>query len=144
MIVTATVCTAAHTNYPSRVRHLIIHLSQCWRHLVGQCARHNHNIALPWTRAEDYAQTILVVARRGEMHHFDGAAGEAEGHGPEGALTRPVGDLVESCERVLHGAFLGFLRREGHFTADAACDGETGRVVGGRRFEGGGGFGGRR
>lgn len=28
------------------------------------------------------------------MHHLDGAAGEAEGHGPEGALAGPVGDLV--------------------------------------------------
>ena len=126
MIVTATVCTAAHTNYPSRVWHLIIHLSQCRRHLVGQRARHNHNIALPWTRPEDYAQTILVVARRGEVHHFDSAASEAEGHRPERALTRPVGDLVESCEGVLHGTLLGFLRREGHFAADATCDGKTG------------------
>jgi len=31
------------------------------------------------------------------VHHFDGAAGEAEGHGPEGALAGPVGDLVEGC-----------------------------------------------
>lgn len=29
------------------------------------------------------------------MHHLDGAAGEPEGHGPEGALAGPVGDLVE-------------------------------------------------
>ena len=31
------------------------------------------------------------------MHHFDGAAGEAKCHGPEGALAGPVGDLVECC-----------------------------------------------
>lgn len=31
------------------------------------------------------------------MHHFDGAAGEAKGHGPEGALAGPVGDLIECC-----------------------------------------------
>ena len=31
------------------------------------------------------------------MHHFDGAAGEAEGHGPEGALPGPVSDLVKGC-----------------------------------------------
>jgi hypothetical protein len=29
------------------------------------------------------------------VHHFDGAAGETEGHGPEGGLTGPVGDDVE-------------------------------------------------
>ena len=28
------------------------------------------------------------------MHHFDRAAGEPECHGPEGTLSRPVGDLV--------------------------------------------------
>ena len=47
--------------------------------------------------AEDDAEAVLVVAWRGEVHHFDGAAGEAEGHGPEGALAGPVGDLVEGC-----------------------------------------------
>jgi hypothetical protein len=30
------------------------------------------------------------------VHHFDGAAGKTEGHGPERALTGPVGDLVKS------------------------------------------------
>ena len=29
------------------------------------------------------------------MHHFDGTAGETEGHGPKGTLARPVGDLIE-------------------------------------------------
>ena len=31
------------------------------------------------------------------MHHFHGATGETEGHGPKRALTGPVGDLVEGC-----------------------------------------------
>ena len=31
------------------------------------------------------------------MHHFDGATGESEGHGPERALAGPVGYLIESC-----------------------------------------------
>jgi hypothetical protein len=39
----------------------------------------------------------LIVAGRGEVHHFDGAAGQSEGHGPEGALTGPIGYLVECC-----------------------------------------------
>ena len=33
------------------------------------------------------------------MHHLDGAAGEAESHGPQGALARPVGYLVKCCSR---------------------------------------------
>jgi hypothetical protein len=38
------------------------------------------------------------------VHHFDGAAGETEGHGPQGALTRPVGDLVERGTGVILAA----------------------------------------
>lgn len=34
------------------------------------------------------------------MHHFDGAAGETEGHGPEGGLAAPVDDLIEGCAEV--------------------------------------------
>lgn len=34
------------------------------------------------------------------MHHLDGAAGQAEGHGPKRALTSPVGDLVECSSGV--------------------------------------------
>ena len=37
----------------------------------------------------------MVVAGGGEVHHFYGAAGEAEGHGPHGGLAGPVCDLVE-------------------------------------------------
>jgi hypothetical protein len=29
------------------------------------------------------------------VHHLDGTAGETESHGPEGALTGPIGDLVK-------------------------------------------------
>jgi hypothetical protein len=37
----------------------------------------------------------LIVTRRGEVHHFDGAAGQAKGHGPQRRLTRPVGNDIE-------------------------------------------------
>lgn len=74
------------------------------------------------------------------MHHLDGAAGEPERHGPEGALPRPVGDLVECRERVLHGADLGLLRGEGIFAADAACDREAAGIGGNRGSDFGGGF----
>lgn len=73
------------------------------------------------------------------MHHLHGAAREAKRHGPEGSLTRPIGDLVEGCERVLHGADFGFLAGEGVFAAEATCDGKAAR---GARYGGhfGGGF----
>ena len=43
---------------------------------------------------ENDPETILVIARGGEVHHFNSAAGETEGHGPEGGLAGPVSDLV--------------------------------------------------
>ena len=64
------------------------------------------------------------------MHHLDGTAREAERHGPEGALTGPVGDLVEGCKCVLHGADFGFLRGEGVFAAEAPRHGEAAGIAG--------------
>jgi hypothetical protein len=97
MVITASIRTAAHRNNPSRFRHLIIDLSERRSHLVRERTGHNHNIGLAGRGTEDYTESILVVSWGGEMHHFDGAAGESEGHGPEGALTSPVGYLVEGC-----------------------------------------------
>ena len=97
VIVSAAVGTAAHGDDPSRVRHLIVDLPQSRSHFVREGAGHNHDVRLPGRRAENDAQAILIVARCGQVHHFDGAARQAEGHRPEGALARPVGDGVESC-----------------------------------------------
>ena len=95
MIVPATVGTTAHADDPARVGHLVVNLPQRRRHLVGQRAGDDHHVGLARRGAEDDAQPVLVVARRAEVHHLDGAAGQAEGHGPEGGLAGPVGDLVE-------------------------------------------------
>ena len=63
------------------------------------------------------------------MHHFDGAAGEAEGHGPEGALTGPVGYLVECRSGYGVRGFLGWEGEEGTYNAYCitpflpSCDG---------------------
>ena len=37
------------------------------------------------------------------MHHFDTAAGETKGHGPERTLPSPVDELVEGSPRELLG-----------------------------------------
>jgi hypothetical protein len=100
VVVPPAVGAAAHADDPARLGHLVVHLPQRGRHLVGQSAGDDHDVRLPRRGAEDDAQAILVVAGRGEVHHFDGAAGEAEGHGPEGALAGPVCDLV-------HGRAIG-------------------------------------
>ena len=95
MIVPPSIRAAAHANHPPRIGHLVVDLTQCRCHFVCQSAGHDHDVGLPGRGAEDDAQAVLVVAGGGEVHHFDGAAGEAEGHGPEGGLAGPVGDLVE-------------------------------------------------
>jgi len=97
MVIPAPIGAAPHADHPPRIRHLVVDLSESGSHLVGECAGYDHDVGLARAGAEDYAQAVLVVARGGEVHHLDGAAGEAEGHGPEGALAGPVGDLVEGC-----------------------------------------------
>ena len=62
MIIPATIRTTAHTDHPSRIRHLIVHLSQCWGHFVGEGAGDDHHVGLTRRGTEDYTQTILVVA----------------------------------------------------------------------------------
>ena len=84
MVIATPIRTAAHRNNPSRIRHLIIDLSKRRSHLVRERAGNNHDIGLTRRGTEDYTETILVVAGSRQVHHFDGAAGKAEGHGPEG------------------------------------------------------------
>ena len=102
MIIPATIRTTAHTNHPSRLRHLIIDLSKRRSHLVSERAGYDHDVGLARGGAEDDAEAVLVVTWGGEVHHLYSAAGEAEGHGPKGALAGPVGDLVECCSVVHH------------------------------------------
>jgi hypothetical protein len=97
MVITASIRTAPHRNNPSWVRHLIVDLSKRRCHLVRECTSNNHNVGLSRGGTEDYTKSILIVSWSGKMHHFDGAAGESEGHGPEGTLTGPVGYLIEGC-----------------------------------------------
>ena len=63
MVVAAAVCAAAHGHHPARLGHLVVHLAQRGRHLVGQRARHNHAVRLAGAGAEDDAKAVKVVAR---------------------------------------------------------------------------------
>ena len=97
MVIAAAIGATSHADHPARVRHLVVNHPQRGGHFVGERACDDHHVGLTGGGAEDYAKTVLVVARSGEVHHFDGAAGEAEGHGPQRGLPGPVGDLVHSC-----------------------------------------------
>ena len=95
VVVAAAVGAGAHADDPAGVGHLVVDLAQGGRHLVGQRAGDDHHVRLARRRAEDDAQAVLVVARRGQVHHLDGAARQPEGHGPQRRLPRPVGHYVE-------------------------------------------------
>jgi hypothetical protein len=97
VVVTSTVGARAHTDDPTWFRHLIVDLAKSRSHLVGEGTGDDHDIGLTRRGTENDTETILIVTWGGKVHHFDGTAGETEGHGPEGTLTRPIGDLVESC-----------------------------------------------
>lgn len=102
MVIAPTVGAGAHTDDPSWIRHLVVNLAKSGGHLVGESAGNDHDVGLTGRSAEDYAEAILVVTRGGEVHHFNGAAGESKGHGPEGALAGPIGDLIGRCPESIY------------------------------------------
>lgn len=83
VVVPATVGAAAHADNPPRIGHLVVHHAQRGGHLVRQCPRHDHHVRLSWRGSKDDPQSVLVIARGGQVHHFHGAAGQAEGQGPQ-------------------------------------------------------------
>jgi len=117
VIIPATVRTTSHRNNPSRIRHLIVDLSQSRSHLVRKSTSNDHDIGLTRRSTEDYTEAILIVSWGGEMHHFNGAAGKSEGHGPEGALTCPVCYLIKRRQSILHDTFLSLLTRQWHLSS---------------------------
>lgn len=99
MVVTSSVRTRSHRDNPSRVRHLVVNLTERRRHLVGKGSGNDHNIGLTWGGTENDTETILIVTGSGKVHHLNGTAGETEGHRPKGTLAGPVGDLIECGPR---------------------------------------------
>ena len=97
MIIPTPIRAAAHRDHPSGVGHLVVDLAQGGRHFVGEGAGDDHDIGLAGGSAENNAEAVLVIARSGKVHHFNGTTGEPEGHGPEGTLAGPIGYLVEGC-----------------------------------------------
>lgn len=95
VIVPATVCTTAHTDNPSRLRHLVVALPDGRGHFVCDGSSHDHHISLSRRRAKDDTQSILIISRHRNMHHLDTAARETEGQGPKGALSGPVDNRIE-------------------------------------------------
>lgn len=64
-------------------------------HLVGESAGDDHAVGLAGAGPEDDPESVEVVAGGAGVHHLDGAAGEPEGHGPDGATAGPVHQIVD-------------------------------------------------
>jgi hypothetical protein len=117
VVVASAVGAAAHTDDPAWLRHLIVDLSQSGGHLVGEGSGDNHNVRLTGRSTENDSEAILIVSWSGEVHHFDGAAGQTERHGPQRRLPGPVGHLIKCRQGILNGALCGLLAGQGHLLA---------------------------
>ncbi len=88
-----------HGDAPFWFRHLVPDAFDGEGHFVGDGASDDHDVGLARGEAHDFgAEAGDVVAAGGGGHEFDGAAGEAHGHGPEGVFPHPVDGGVEPCE----------------------------------------------
>lgn len=112
MVVTTTVGTRTHGNNPSRVRHLIVNLSQGWGHFVGNRTGDNHDIGLTRRGSENDTQSILIVSWSRDMHHLDGTTSQTEGDWPKRRLSSPVGNGVQRCQGIVDRSGCGFLRNQ--------------------------------
>ena len=61
VVVPTAVCTTAHGDDPSRLWHLIVHLSQRWCHFIGQSSSNDHDVRLPRTGTEHDAEAVHIV-----------------------------------------------------------------------------------
>lgn len=88
VVIAAAVRARAHRHDVARFGHLVVDAAHRGRHLVGQRAGDDHQIALARRRARDHAETVHVVTRARRVHHLDRATREAERHVPEAVFLR--------------------------------------------------------
>jgi hypothetical protein len=132
VVVATSISTAAHADDPLGVWHLVVAKTDSRGHFVGDGAGDDHNVRLAWGGSEDDTKTILIVAWHRAVHHLNAAACESEGQGPYGALSRPVGNLVERGEDVIDCVVRLRLRGQRSVGRETVPGGEE--TLGGRRF----------
>src|SRR5208337_2777774 len=90
-------------------------------HFLRDAPGHDHQVSLTRGGPENFgAEAGDVEARRACGHHLYGAAGQAEGHGPDGVLANPVDGEIERGEKHafrLLVAVVGFSHFEAVFYA---------------------------
>src|SRR5262249_1489911 len=88
----------AHGDYPLRLRHLLVKTADHRPHLVTDAPADDHEVGLPRRAPEHFrAEAGDIEARRRHRHHLDGATSEAERHGPDRILARPVDGRAQGC-----------------------------------------------
>src|SRR5215469_11444495 len=88
-----------HRDDPLGFRHLLVKFADHRSHLLRDAARDDHEVGLARRRTKHFGTKAgNVETRRAHRHHFDSAAGQAEGHWPNGVLAHPVHDIVERSE----------------------------------------------
>ncbi len=97
VVVAATVGTAAHRYDPFWRRHLVVDFAQSRRHLVCDCAGNNDCVWLTRTGAKHNTVSVHVVARRCDVHHFDGTTRQAECHRPQRTLSNNFQIIGQVC-----------------------------------------------
>src|SRR5665213_3358935 len=85
----------AHGDDVARLGHLVVKAHDLRGHLLGDGSRDDHEVGLARGGAKDLgAEAGQVIAGHGGGNHFNGAAGEAKLHGPDGAAASPVVELL--------------------------------------------------
>ena len=91
---------SAHGNDPLGLGHLVVEAAEDGSHFLRDAPGHDHEVGLARRGAEHLgAEASDVEARSAHGHHFNGAAGQPEGHGPHGVLANPVNREIERSEK---------------------------------------------
>ena len=86
----------AHRDHIPGLGHLVVEAHHLRRHLLGHRAGDDHQVGLARRRPEDLGpEARQIVAGHGGGNHLDGAAGQPELHGPDGAAPPPVVQLLD-------------------------------------------------
>ena len=101
----------AHGDDPLGFGHLLVQAADDGSHLVRDASGDDHEIGLTRRTAHDFgAEARNVEARADHRHHFNGAAGQAKAHGPNGVFASPVDGLIDGRQDQVfaEGVDLGF------------------------------------
>jgi len=88
-----------HGDGPFGGRHLFPQTDHRGGHFLGDGAGYDHEIALPRRRSKDPGpEPVQVEPGHACGHHFNGTAGQTEGHGPQGVGPGQIQGLLHETD----------------------------------------------